>query len=295
MMTNDTMALLLEQIQASTDGDFLRSLAAHTLQRLMEFEVDGLIGAGRHEGSDERTTYRNGHRARQLETRLGTLDLKIPKLRQGSYVPAFLEPRKTAEKALTAVIQEAWIQGVSTRKVDDLVQALGMTGISKSQVSALCQDIDIRVQSFLERPLDGEWPYLWLDATYLKVRQNGRIVSIAAIIATGVNQDGRREILGLGLGLSAWVCRPGSVGGGRLLDRVFAWPRAPRTERRQVGHLRRPRGSQGGHQPSPERHLAALSGALYADALGARSQGPADGCLGRRSAGLRPTRSQRRQ
>ena len=111
-------------------------------------------------------------------------------------------PRKTTEKALTAVIQEAWIQGVSTRKVDDLVQALGMTGISKSQVSALCQDIDTRVLSFLERPLDGEWPYLWLDATYIKVRQNGRIVSIAAIIATGVNQDGRREILGLGLGQS---------------------------------------------------------------------------------------------
>lgn len=202
MMTNDTMTLLLDQIQASTDGDFLRAIAAHTLQRLMEFEVDGLIGAGRHERSDDRTTYRNGYRDRQLETRLGTLDLKIPKLRQGTYFPAFLEPRKTAEKALTAVIQEAWIQGVSTRKVDDLVQALGMTGISKSQVSALCQDIDTRVLSFLERPLDGEWPYLWLDATYIKVRQNGRIVSIAAIIATGVNQDGRREILGLGLGQS---------------------------------------------------------------------------------------------
>lgn len=201
-MTDNTMTLLLDQIQASTDGDFLRAIAAHTLQRLMEFEVDGLIGAGRHERSDERTTYRNGYRDRQLETRLGTLDLKIPKLRQGTYFPAFLEPRKTTEKALTAVIQEAWIQGVSTRKVDDLVQALGMTGISKSQVSALCQDIDTRVLSFLERPLGGEWPYLWLDATYIKVRQNGRIVSIAAIIATGVNQDGRREILGLGLGQS---------------------------------------------------------------------------------------------
>jgi putative transposase len=135
------------------------------------------MGAGRHERSDERTTYRNGHRARQLESRLGTLDLKIPKRRQGCYFPAFLEPRKTAEKALTAVIQKAWIQGVSTRKVDDLVQALGMTGISKSQVSALCREIDTRVQSFLERPLDGEWPYVWLDATYLKVRQDGRIVS----------------------------------------------------------------------------------------------------------------------
>ncbi|MCW2240958.1 transposase-like protein [Azospirillum canadense] len=200
-MTDDRMALI-EQIQKSTDGDFLRAVAEHTLHRLMDFEVEALIGAARHERSDTRTTYRNGSRPRQLDTRLGTLDLKIPKLRQGSYFPAFLEPRKTAEKALTAVIQEAWIQGVSTRKVDDLVQALGMTGISKSQVSALCQDIDTRVQSFLERPLEGEWPYLWLDATYLKVRQDGRIVSIAAIIATGVNQDGRREILGLGLGQS---------------------------------------------------------------------------------------------
>lgn len=200
-MTDDRMALI-EQIQKSTDGDFLRSVAEHTLHRLMDFEVEALIGAARHERTDTRTTYRNGSRPRQLDTRLGTLDLKIPKLRQGSYFPAFLEPRKTAEKALTAVIQEAWIQGVSTRKVDDLVQALGMTGISKSQVSALCQDIDERVQSFLERPLEGDWPYLWLDATYLKVRQDGRIVSIAAIIATGVNQDGRREILGLGLGQS---------------------------------------------------------------------------------------------
>ena len=176
-MTDDRMALI-EQIQKSTDGDFQRSVAEHTLHRLMDFEVEGLIGAARHE--------RTGSRPRQLDTRLGTLDLKIPKLRQGSYFPAFLEPRKTAEKALTAVIQEAWIQGVSTRKVDDLVQALGMTGISKSQVSALCQEIDTRVQSFLERPLEGDWPYLWLDATYLKVRQDGRIVSIAAIIAIGV-------------------------------------------------------------------------------------------------------------
>lgn len=200
-MTDDRMALI-EQIQNSSDGDFLRTIAEHTLHRLMDFEVEALIGAGRHERTEERTTWRNGHRPRKLESRLGTLELKIPKLRQGSYFPAFLEPRKTAEKALTAVIQEAWIQGVSTRKVDDLVQALGMTGISKSQVSALCQEIDERVQSFLERPLAGEWPYLWLDATYLKVRQNGRIISIAAIIATGVNQDGRREILGLGLGLS---------------------------------------------------------------------------------------------
>ena len=133
-------------------------------------------------------------RDRPLDTRLGTLNLRVPKLRQGSYFPGFLEPRRTSEKALVAVIQEAWIGGVSTRRVDDLVQAMGLSGISKSTVSKLCKDIDDRVGEFLNRPLVGDWPYLWLDATYLKVRQGGRIVSIAAIIAVAVNTDGRREI-----------------------------------------------------------------------------------------------------
>ena len=180
--------------------DFLRNLMERVLEQLMDFEVTNGIQAGRHERSEARQTYRNGYRERPLHTRLGTLELQVPKLRQGSYFPSFLEPRRLAERALTAVIQEAWIGGMSTRKVDGLVQALGMTGISKSQVSALCRDIDERVKSFLERPLEGEWPYLWLDATYLKVRKGGRVVSVAAIIASGVNQDGRREILGLGLG-----------------------------------------------------------------------------------------------
>jgi putative transposase len=126
--------------------------------------------------------------------------LRIPKLRQGSYFPPFLEPRKTAEKALVMVIQEAWIGGVSTRRVDELVQAMGLAGISKSQVSKLCKDIDERVNAFLDRPIEGEWPYLWLDATYLKVRDGGRIVSVAAIIAVAVNTEGRREIVGLGIG-----------------------------------------------------------------------------------------------
>ncbi len=126
----------------------------------------------------------------------------MPKLRQGSCFPGFLEPRRTSEKALVAVIQEAWIGGVSTRRVDDLVQAMGLSGISKSTVSKLCKDIDDRVGEFLNRPLVGDWPCLWLDATYLKVRQGGRIVSIAAIIAVAVNTDGRREIIGLGTGPS---------------------------------------------------------------------------------------------
>src|ERR1700685_1966441 len=200
-MTEDTMAFL-DAMQKRGGGDFLKELAEAVLQRLMDYDVEGRIGAGRYDRSDERTTQRNGFRERSYDTRVGTLELKIPKLRQGSYFPGFLEPRKTAERALVAVIQEAWIQGVSTRKVDDLVQAMGMSGISKSQVSALCQDIDDRVNAFLDRPIEGEWPYLWLDATYLKVRDGGRIVAVAAIIAVAVNTEGRREIVGLGIGPS---------------------------------------------------------------------------------------------
>ena len=161
-----------------------------------------MIGAARYERSGERATYRNGYRDRALDTRLGTLNLKIPKLRTGSYFPGFLEPRRTVEKALVAVIQEAWIAGVSTRRVDDLVQAMGLSGISKSSVSKLCKDIDERVNSFLQRPLTGEWPYLWLDATYLKVREGGRIVSVAVIVAVAVTTEGRREIVGLHIGPS---------------------------------------------------------------------------------------------
>src|SRR4051794_9040954 len=207
-MTDDRVALI-EAFQKADDGNFLRSLAETVLQILMEADVDGLIGAGRYERSGERSTYRNGYRERTLDTRLGSLNLKIPKLRTGSDFPGFLEPRKTAEKALVAVIQEAWIAGVSTRRVDDLVQAMGLSGISKSSVSKLCKEIDERVGAFLSRPLLGEWPYLWLDATYLKVREGGRIVSVAAIVvsvaaivAVAVNTEGRREIVGLHIGPS---------------------------------------------------------------------------------------------
>ena len=200
-MTEDRLPLA-ELLQKAGDGDFLRTVAEAVLQILMESDVDGLIGAARHERSADRLNYRNGYRDRTLDTRLGTMALRVPKLRQGSYFPPFLEPRKMSEKALVAVIQEAWIGGVSTRRVDDLVQAMGLSGISKSQVSTLCKDIDERVTAFLDRPLEGEWPYLWLDATYLKVREGGRIVPVAAIIAVAVSSDGRREIIGLGLGPS---------------------------------------------------------------------------------------------
>src|SRR5215212_8540072 len=180
-MTEERLPLA-ELLAKSDDGDFLRSVAEAVLQLLMEADVEGLIGAARHERTAERQTYRNGYRDRALDTRLGTLQL-----------------RKTSEKALVAVIQEAWIGGVSTRRVDELAQAMGLSGIDKSRVSRLCKEIDERVSAFLERPLAGEWPYLWLDATYLKVREGGRIVSVAAIIAVAVDTEGRREIVGLHL------------------------------------------------------------------------------------------------
>ena len=200
-MTKTTIDIV-ELLQKHDQSDFLRTIAESVLQLLMEADVDGLIGAGRHERAEHRTTWRNGYRDRSLDTRIGTLNLKVPKLRQGSYFPGFLEARKMSEQALVAVIQEAWIGGVSTRRVDDLVQAMGLNGISKSTVSKLCKDIDERVGEFLNRPLTGKWPYVWLDATYLKQRQGGRIVSVAAIIAVAANTDGRREIIGLGVGPS---------------------------------------------------------------------------------------------
>ena len=200
-MTDDKIALR-ELLEKGSDASFLREMIGFAAQRLMQLETDTLCGAGHGERSAERLNHRNGFRDRDWETRAGTVELRIPKLRSGSYFPAFLEPRRTAEKALTAVIQEAYVQGISTRSVDDLVQAMGCSGVSKSQVSRLCAEIDDRVHAFLCRPIEGEWPYLWLDATYVKVRENGRVVSVAVTIATGVNTDGRREVLGMAVGAS---------------------------------------------------------------------------------------------
>jgi putative transposase len=200
-MTDDMMNLrsLLEK---SADADLLREMIGFAAEKLMALEVGAKTGAAYGEKTALRLAQRNGYRDRDWETRAGTVELRIPKLRTGTYFPSFLEPRGMAEKALTAVIQEAYIQGVSTRSVDDLVKAMGMSGIFKSQVSRLCEEIDDKVTAFLDRPIEGEWPYLWIDATYLKVRRGRRIVSVAVIIAVGVNTDGRREVLGMEIGTS---------------------------------------------------------------------------------------------
>jgi putative transposase len=200
-MTDERMALL-ELVEKSADADLVREMLAFAAERIMDAEVELLTGASKGARTTLRENHRNGYRDRDWDTRAGRIELAIPKLRKGSYFPSFLEPRRTAEKALVAVIQEAYVHGVSTRAVDDLVKAMGAGGMSKSQVSRLCAEIDVRVNAFLSRPLEGAWPYLWLDATYLKVRDGGRIVSRAVIVAVAVNEDGKREVLGIATGLS---------------------------------------------------------------------------------------------
>ena len=200
-MTTETMALI-ELIEKGADADLVRDMLAFAAERMMEAEVEARTGAALGARDPERLVHRNGYRERGWDTRVGRIDLEIPRLRKGSYLPGFLEPRRTAEKALTAVIQEAYVQGISTRSVDDLVKAMGASGVSKSQVSRLIEEIDERVNAFLNRPIEGDWPYLFIDATYIKAREGGRILSTATIIAVAVNTDGRREVLGVATGLS---------------------------------------------------------------------------------------------
>lgn len=184
------------------DVDFLREGVRVLSQALMELEVSQHLGAERHERTPERSGQRNGYRERQWDTRVGSIDLRVPRVRDGGFIPSLLTPRKRAERALVSVVQEAYVHGVSTRRVDDLVKALGMDGISKSQVSRLCADLMTEVEQFRNRPLSGRYPYVWLDATYLKVRDDGRVVSMAVVIAIGVHDGGRREVLGLDVGPS---------------------------------------------------------------------------------------------
>jgi transposase-like protein len=198
----DAMMTLRAAMEKTSDSDMLREMIGFAAEKLMELEVGTRTGAGYGEKDAGRLAQRNGYRERDWQTRAGTVELRIPRLRTGSYFPGFLEPRRMAEKALTAVIQEAYVQGISTRSVDDLVKAMGCDGISKSQVSRLCQELDGKVKAFLDRPLSGEWPYVWLDATYVKVHGENGIVSVAVIVAVGVNSDGRREVLGLEVGRS---------------------------------------------------------------------------------------------
>ncbi|HJU46990.1 MAG TPA: IS256 family transposase [Gaiellaceae bacterium] len=202
-MAEDRMAVLESVRKALADGDvdFLREGVRVLAQAVMEAEVSELTGAAKGERNPEaRLTHRNGFRERRWDTRVGTIDLSIPRVRDGSYLPSLLDPRRRTERALLAVIQEAYVSGVSTRRVDDLVRALGIEGISKSEVSRICVALDSEVERFRSRPL-GELPcpYLWLDATYLKVREGGRVVSMACLVAIGVSGNGERRVLGLEL------------------------------------------------------------------------------------------------
>ena len=243
-MTEERMALI-ELVEKQADGDLVREMLAFAAERIMEAEIEARTGAAKGARTPMREVQRNGYRDRDWDTRAGRIALEIPKLRKGSYFPSFLEPRRTAEKALVAVIQEAYVHGVSTRSVDDLVKAMGAGGMSKSQVSRLCAEIDERVNAFLSRPLEGAWPYLWLDATYLKVREGGRIISKAVIIAVAVNEDGKREVLGVATG---------PFRGRDVLDRVPAQPRRSRPAGREAGDRRRPQGPAGCGTSGLQRH-----------------------------------------
>lgn len=201
MASIDRMSLLELLRKSGIDGDvdFLKEALNVLVHALMEVEVAAQIGAERYERNTDRTNHRNGYRHREWDTRVGTLDLRIPKLRKGTYFPSLLEPRKRAEKALLSVVQEAYVHGVSTRKVDELVESLGMKGISKSEVSRICKELDEVVLAFKERPLEGQFR---LDATFPKVREGGRVRSMALVVAIGVRETGEREILGFDLGMS---------------------------------------------------------------------------------------------
>jgi putative transposase len=196
MTAEEVVRHLLED---EAGADLVRDSLRWLVRQLMEVEVSELIGAARGERSEDRATWRNGYRPRGWDTRAGELELRIPKLRRGSYFPSFLEPRRRSEQALLAVIQQAYVCGVSTRRVDQLVESLGLR-VSRSEVSRICAQLDEQVEAFRQRPLEGDYPYLWLDAKVEKVRDGGRVVAKAVVIGYGVHETGRREILGFDVG-----------------------------------------------------------------------------------------------
>ena len=196
------LAELLRKAEAEPGLDVLREGVRVLAEALMEVEVAQHLGAARHERTLGRSGHRNGYRERAWDTRVGTVALRVPRVRDGGYFPSLLEPRTRAERALVAVVQEAYVHGVSTRRVDDLVKALGIEGVSKSQVSRLCAELDAEVERFRNRPLEAAYPYLWLDATFVKVREHGRVVNQAVVVAVGVTADGAREVLGVDVGPS---------------------------------------------------------------------------------------------
>lgn len=196
------LSAFIGKLLEEQDGDILREGIRVLAQALMETEVAGLLGAERHERTEDRSGYRNGSRVRTWDTRVGTIQLEIPKVRPGTYFPSLLQPRRRAEHALLAVVQEAYVHGVSTRKVDELMKALGLDGVSKSEVSRICGELDPLVEAFRTRSLSAEYPYVWLDATYHKVRIDGRVISQATVVAIGVTTDGERQVLGVDVGPS---------------------------------------------------------------------------------------------
>jgi putative transposase len=196
------LAELLRKAEAEPGLDVLRDGVRVLAEAVMDLEVEQHLGASWHERTPERSGQRNGYRDRQWDTRVGTVELRVPRVRDGSYFPALLEPRTRAERALVAVVQEAYVGGVSTRRVDGLVKSLGLEGISKSQVSRLCADLDAEVERFRSRPLEATYPYLWVDATFVKGRVDGRVVSLAVVVAVGVTAQGVREVLGVDVGPS---------------------------------------------------------------------------------------------
>ena len=254
-LNQSALSDLLDALRAGGDLDVIREGLALVLQALIDAEATQHIGARPYERSEQRTTHRNGSRSRLLSTKAGDVELRIPKLREGSFFPALLEPRRRIDRALLAVVMEAYVHGTSTRKVDDLVKALGVdSGISKSEVSRICADLDGEVATFRSRSLaHTSFPYVFLDATYLKARVAGRVVSRAVVIATGVTADGGREVLG-------WTSATAKTA---PWDRLSVFAQGPRAHRRPAGHLRRPHRAQGRHRRGHGRRLmAALPGPL---------------------------------